>query len=282
MEWFRNSGRIADVATRTPDHTTGSRDRQRHARPSRRVQRLPGITAVSAGQAQIRPLPGPDARSRPTHRKQRDLAAIWRSGRWRDPDSNRGHHDFQSCGPALEIRRICREFSPPQRRLARPDFPGLCARFPDVTAHGAVRGPFRRAGSSSKSIGSSTGNDDSQPLASLATAFCRKHPRLQLVAGRSLVVPSGREWRTGGDARIVERSSERVRAHRLGRCSDSSIATAARIGGARSLPPRSGSAADAHRTDSALPLIARCGTRPEARPRRSLAEHAAAAGVGKR
>ena len=29
---------------------------------------------------------------------------------WRDPDSNRGHHDFQSCGLAYEFRLIPRDF----------------------------------------------------------------------------------------------------------------------------------------------------------------------------
>jgi len=34
----------------------------------------------------------------PTRRKERDLAAIGVCGVWRDPDSNRGHHDFQPWG----------------------------------------------------------------------------------------------------------------------------------------------------------------------------------------
>ncbi len=32
--------------------------------------------------------------------------ALWR--RWRDPDSNRGHHDFQSCALPTELSRRAR------------------------------------------------------------------------------------------------------------------------------------------------------------------------------
>jgi hypothetical protein len=68
---------------------SNSNDHDSHAW-SPNVRRLPGIAAVSAGQAQIRRLPGPIGGSRPTPRKRRDPAATRLRGRWRDPDSNRG------------------------------------------------------------------------------------------------------------------------------------------------------------------------------------------------
>jgi hypothetical protein len=51
-----DSGRIADVTTRTPKHTTGSRDRQRsHAALLRMFSDYRGLPAFQSGQAQIRP-----------------------------------------------------------------------------------------------------------------------------------------------------------------------------------------------------------------------------------
>ena len=46
---------------------------------------------------------------------------------WRDPDSNRGHHDFQSCGGSLS-KPHCRGYSSISRWLVRvfPDFAVLC------------------------------------------------------------------------------------------------------------------------------------------------------------
>src|SRR5215207_506928 len=59
------------------------------------VQELRGITSVSAGRPRFIPF----LRIRcdtPERTRSRSYRAC---GRWRDPDSNRGHHDFQSCGP---------------------------------------------------------------------------------------------------------------------------------------------------------------------------------------
>ena len=63
--------------------------------------------------------------------------------RWRDPDSNRGHHDFQSCGAGSEVWPICREFLRPGGVSPVPGFPGFCVRFSGVTAHGGARLSFR-------------------------------------------------------------------------------------------------------------------------------------------
>jgi hypothetical protein len=62
----------------------------------------------------------------------------------RDPDSNRGHHDFQSRWPAAQVMAICRRFRPFRRSRARPDFLATGGRFSDVTADERPRRPFRR------------------------------------------------------------------------------------------------------------------------------------------
>jgi hypothetical protein len=49
--------------------------------------------------------------------------------------------------------------------------------------------------------------------------------------------PEGRELRTGGNARIRGRSSQQIRAPRVGRCSDSSEGAASRASSARRRPP---------------------------------------------
>src|SRR5581483_5627784 len=69
-------------------------------------------------------------------------APILRAGRhgppapsavWRDPDSNRGHHDFQSCALPAELsrrgRRCYRVASDPSRTPGRPPAATLGARF---------------------------------------------------------------------------------------------------------------------------------------------------------
>ena len=110
-----------------------SRDGPRaDTRPTGNVQRSPGITVASARPGPTRAIPGPDRESHPARRKVRDPAAIGLCGRWRDPDSNRGHHDFQSlrrarprarnpwktsASAATHTRRRCQEFA------------GLSARF---------------------------------------------------------------------------------------------------------------------------------------------------------
>jgi hypothetical protein len=83
---------------------------------------------------------GPPPKSRHGHEKGTALLGRFR---WRDPDSNRGHHDFQSCGPAIWILLISREFRSFSQGLRSPRFPGLCVRLPGVTADGPVRMPFR-------------------------------------------------------------------------------------------------------------------------------------------
>jgi ubiquinone/menaquinone biosynthesis C-methylase UbiE len=58
------------------------------------------------------PVPVPDARPTRPLRKQENPDVI-RVPTWRDPDSNRGHHDFQSCALPTELSRQR------ARRLAR-------------------------------------------------------------------------------------------------------------------------------------------------------------------
>ena len=49
--------------------------------------------------------------------EERDPASIGPSERWRDPDSNRGHHDFQSCD--LQVFPDFAPVSPALRQTAR-------------------------------------------------------------------------------------------------------------------------------------------------------------------
>lgn len=67
------------------------------------VPRLRRIAGSSGGH----PLSSPFCACAPTRRKKRDLAAIGRCRVWRDPDSNGGHHDFQSWARVIQLRRIC-------------------------------------------------------------------------------------------------------------------------------------------------------------------------------
>ena len=84
------------------------------------------------------------ARALHTRRKPRWTREL---RRWRDPDSNRGHHDFQSCFSAAQVRGICRELVPFRTHHGSPCFGGLCARSSGVTADGWARRPFRREAS---------------------------------------------------------------------------------------------------------------------------------------
>jgi hypothetical protein len=54
--------------------------------------------------------------------KTRPFAATFR---WRDPDSNRGHHDFQACAPATERRESAADERPICRDFPGPPFPSL-------------------------------------------------------------------------------------------------------------------------------------------------------------
>jgi hypothetical protein len=51
------------------------------------------------------PFSSPFCESRSIRRKQRHPAFMGPCKRWRDPDSNRGHHDFQSCALPTELSR---------------------------------------------------------------------------------------------------------------------------------------------------------------------------------
>ena len=54
-------------------------------------------------------------------------------------DSNRRHHDFQSCGAVTEVLPICRDFPPTSSHSSGLGFPAFCARFSGDT--GRRRGP---------------------------------------------------------------------------------------------------------------------------------------------
>ena len=78
------------------------------------------------------PFSSPFCGSRSIRRKQRDPGSIGSCGRWRDPDSNRGHHDFQSCGRGWPDAR--NRWKPRDSPLARapgrsPLFTSFCTEF---------------------------------------------------------------------------------------------------------------------------------------------------------
>jgi hypothetical protein len=70
---------------------------------------------------------GADRRSRQPQLESATLQAL---PPWRDPDSNRGHHDFQSCG----LGRPGRRNSWKQRGLSRSDVGSGYSRFASVSA----------------------------------------------------------------------------------------------------------------------------------------------------
>ena len=87
----RSARRSLRSSTRRKRPRSWRRSRVRRFRLIPRTSRRPRVVQeVRVGNA-------------PRDRKSRSHAGF-RASRWRDPDSNRGHHDFQSCGPALEIR----------------------------------------------------------------------------------------------------------------------------------------------------------------------------------
>ena len=91
----------------------------------------------------------------PPTRESRSDAGV-RPSEWRDPDSNRGHHDFQSCSPIAQVRWICRALLPIWRSTPRPDFLGFCVCFPGVTADATTRRPFHAAPASTLRTGHAT------------------------------------------------------------------------------------------------------------------------------
>ena len=80
-----------------------------------------------------------------SHRPSGPPTASWQAvPEWRDPDSNRGHHDFQSCSPMPQVRPIYGEYPADRTMPGSPAFRGFCVRFSGVTADGGTRRPFRR------------------------------------------------------------------------------------------------------------------------------------------
>jgi hypothetical protein len=80
-------------------------DRGRYA-AHRACPAIAGDYRCSAGPGPNRADPRPRSRIASSTPEARNPAAIGLCARWRDPDSNRGHHDFQSCGAATEFARF--------------------------------------------------------------------------------------------------------------------------------------------------------------------------------
>jgi hypothetical protein len=139
---------FASSAQPTPSYRTGETTRTNRVvfvsnRGSQTCVRL-GIRAYEPSRPRIGPVPNrvPNQESVQFVRKQENPAGM-RDCEWRDPDSNRGHHDFQSCCAAARVRRICRRFPWIWHRLAVSDFLGFCGSFTTVRADGAAGRPFR-------------------------------------------------------------------------------------------------------------------------------------------
>ena len=98
------------------------RSRIRRSRLIRRTSRQPRVVQeVRVGNA-------------PRARKSRSHAGF-RSPGWRDPDSNRGHHDFQSWVHHGRMWPLCSENARGCRLAVCPNFPPLSARLHDIRAH---------------------------------------------------------------------------------------------------------------------------------------------------
>ena len=105
MDWFPPLGRIADVTTRMRSTRPGGGEVLRGCAA---LRACPAITWDHRRFGRPGPnmaMSGPNQRCRLSHRQKRDPGFIGLSGAWRDPDSNRGHHDFQSCALPTELSR---------------------------------------------------------------------------------------------------------------------------------------------------------------------------------
>jgi hypothetical protein len=82
-----------------------------HHHPTRRSPRVSRHSRSSAGLPAFQPaipFSSPSWGSRSIRGTQRDPASIGPCGPWRDPDSNRGHHDFQYGSLDARVSLICR------------------------------------------------------------------------------------------------------------------------------------------------------------------------------
>jgi hypothetical protein len=97
------------VTTRTPQHTTGRRARP--PSPSGVSSSYPGLPPFQPARPKSGASQAQFGGSPPTPRKARTPAFIGLCGPWRDPDSNRGHHDFSVVRSSSRTRRKCQETS---------------------------------------------------------------------------------------------------------------------------------------------------------------------------
>jgi hypothetical protein len=79
------------------DHDGGSGRPGAGTRPTRACPAVTGDYRRFSRPGPNQAPPSPIGGSRATPRKQPRSSSYQASRRWRDPDSNRGHHDFQSC-----------------------------------------------------------------------------------------------------------------------------------------------------------------------------------------
>jgi hypothetical protein len=118
-------------------------------------------------------VPVPNSRPAPLAPEQGNHDAVGCT-HWRDPDSNWGHHDFQSCSGAIQVLRICGRNARLRSARALPGFSRLSGRFLDVTAHGDPRWPFRPIAARHRERGLiRSSRDDQHPT-------CRRHPAIRV------------------------------------------------------------------------------------------------------
>ena len=100
------------VTTRPPQHTAGRRARPaRSPSPSGVSSSYPGLPPLQPARPKSGASQAQFGGSPPPPRKARTPAFIGLCGPWRDPDSNRGHHDFFSRAVELSSSTKCQETS---------------------------------------------------------------------------------------------------------------------------------------------------------------------------
>jgi hypothetical protein len=145
------------------------------SQPTRAATRSGGTTTVSCTSETSSPATTPATRESSFH-------AGFQPSKWRDPDSNRGHHDFQTDAPNT---RTAAEI--PANRLVLKRATSV-----EVSRNERVDvGLIRTRQGSRVLIDPLLDTNNDGVAASLAIAFRRKRAWLQLVARRSLLVRRG-------------------------------------------------------------------------------------------
>jgi hypothetical protein len=122
---------------------------------------------------------------------------------WRDPDSNRGHHDFRQMSARLDQAPKCLQIA----LYLYTCYTWLLFECAGVAQLARGVCLIRTRQGSRVLIDPLRASNNNGVAAPLAIAFRRKRAWLQLVAQRSLLVPSRRLVGVAGDDRIKRSSS---------------------------------------------------------------------------